>query len=561
MSIRKKLFMLLGVLIVSLLLLGTYSIIQLKSTHEKNTELTNAFVIENHLKHIQYRLAGLSNDERAFLIQGDAKFPEQMEEKAQDVLKSIETVKGMVNGSEEHARITDVEKGFNEYWAVSQRVVDQYKTNTDEALDLHFGEERTIRKEILDPKIDEYLEDLTAEIDGDNKKLEADINRFMLILIILTIAVSALGIIFGLVVIASILRPLHRLNTQMKEIATGEADLTKQILVKNRDELGELSSSFNDFIQTIRQIIVSIKTSSEQVAASSEQFSASAEQSKVTSEQVSHSMQEIAASTVMQSTMTEESTISLRESLQGLTNITTYSTDVAGTTNTVKEKAENGASAVNQIVEQMQSIQSSVENTVYGITSLADSASKISDFTALINDIAAQTNLLALNAAIEAARAGEHGKGFAVVAEEVRKLAEQSGESANQIKEIVVSIQRETEESVNSIQNVKEDVSSGMMITKETATQFNEILNSIESVSSQIQEIAATSQQLNSGFELVTNSVEDMSALTKETTERTELVAASTEEQLASSEEILNAANSLTSLAEDLQGMIKRFQI
>ncbi|RFU61089.1 methyl-accepting chemotaxis protein [Bacillus sp. V59.32b] len=561
MKIRHKLFVLLGTLIASLILLGAFSIFELNKSHRDSTELNEDVQLQRQLKHIQYRLAGLSNDERAFLIQGDPKFPEQMKEKAGEVQDSIEMLRGMARTSEEKQTIAEIEKGFKEYWNVSEEVVSLYSSSSKEAMDLHFGEERNIRKEILDPAIEDYLVDLTKETEADSKQMDDRMNSFVLILIVITVGVSIACAVFGTIIIASIVKPLNRLGTQMKEIATGEADLTKQIMVKNKDELSELASSFNDFIRSIREIILNIKSSSEQVAASSEEFSASAEQAKTATEQLSHSMQEIAASSGSQLKMTEESTIALKESLDGLNNITSTTTGVADTTIGVKEKAEGGVQSVTQIIGQMQSIHSSVENTVQGITSLSDSAEKISHITALINDISAQTNLLALNAAIEAARAGEQGKGFAVVADEVRKLAEQSSKSANQITEIIVSIQKETEDTVDSIQNVKDNVSSGMAITTEAATQFNEILHSIEAVSSQIQEIAATAGQLNSGFELVTTSVNEISVLTKETTSGVGNIAASTEEQLASSEEILHSARSLSSLAEELQTMITRFKI
>ncbi|MED3562518.1 methyl-accepting chemotaxis protein [Bacillus xiapuensis] len=561
MNIRKKLYILLGVLICTLILLGSYSIKYLLFTSEKNTEINNKIFIQNQLKHIQYRLAGISNDERAFLIKGDYQFPNEMDSKLKDIQDSIATLKGIIKNQNEKDKVLQMEKAIQDYWSVSQQVINQYAVSKDQALSLHFGKERDIRKNILEPDVNNYVDSLSKKISKEKNLIQIDMRNFIVRILAITVAISILGALFGVIIIQSIIKPLNLINKQMKEIASGDGDMTKKISVKNKDELGQLSRSFNDFVETIRGIIINIIASSERVAASSEEFSASAEQAKIASEHVTNSMQVIAAHTQRENSMTNEATISLRESVQGLANITSYSANVAQKTTGVKEQAEIGADSVTKIVGQMESIHESVENTATGIKTLSQSASQISNITELISSIASQTNLLALNAAIEAARAGEHGKGFAVVAEEVRKLAEQSNQSINQINDIVTSIQMETTAAVDSIQEVKENVSYGMDITKETSLKFNEILNEIEIVASNIQEIAATSEQLNTSFELVVNSVEEISILSKETSSNTEMIAASTEEQMASSEGILIAANSLTSLAEELREMIKRFKV
>ncbi|MET3320496.1 UNVERIFIED_ORG: methyl-accepting chemotaxis protein [Peribacillus simplex] len=134
------------------------------------------------------------------------------------------------------------------------------------------------------------------------------------------------------------------------------------------------------------------------------------------------------------------------------------------------------------MLEQMKSINLSVDMADKGVTQLVFSATKIKEISTLITDISGQTNLLALNAAIEAARAGEHGKGFSVVAEEVRKLADQTKQSANNIHKLVSIIQIESNETVNNIQIVRENVDSGKKHSEETVTNFEEILILIEQV-------------------------------------------------------------------------------
>src|SRR5690606_19279205 len=129
-------------------------------------------------------------------------------------------------------------------------------------------------------------------------------------------------------------------------------------------------------------------------------------------------------------------------------NITESSNEMDEITEVAKELTNKGATFVDHVVEQMNFIKGSVTKASESILSLRDRSKEISSIIEIITDVAEQTNLLALNAAIEAARAGEHGKGFAVVAEEVKKLAEESKNSASQITEMITHIQRETDESV-----------------------------------------------------------------------------------------------------------------
>ncbi len=226
----------------------------------------------------------------------------------------------------------------------------------------------------------------------------------------------------------------------------------------------------------------------------------------------------------------------------------------------MRGQAESGESSVNEMLEQMKSINLSVDRADKGVTSLVFSATQIKEISTLITDISGQTNLLALNAAIEAARAGEHGKGFAVVAEEVRKLADQTSQSANNIHKLVSTIQNESNETVNNIQIVRDNVDFGIKLSEETVTNFEEILILIEQVTSQIQEVAAATQFIKNGFEELQQTIEIIAEGSQETLAGTETAAAASQQQLASIEEVSKATISLTRLAEELQELISRFK-
>ncbi len=560
MKVKTKLLGIISILVVSIIGIGGSSVFMISSTVKKNEELKDKMEFQKEIKHIQYRLTGLSNDERGLIMTGDNEYSEGMKDKADDVLKSLDRAGKLIREDTYKANVEEIKENFKAYWGLNQQVIQSYASSSKKAESIHFGEERTLRKEVLDPSVNQLVESLEQEV--EDLKAEISANGTMSEWVIITVtAVSAIvGIVLSLLLLKSILVPLRSLNQQLGDIAHGEADLTEKVIVKNKDEFGQLANSFNAFVQSLTQIVKQISSSSEQVAASSEQLSASAEESKSTSELISEEMQAIADSNMTQSEMTEQSSESIHELLDRLSSVASNTGSIADLSSSMRDKAEIGSESVHKMLEQMNFIDKSVDSAGSGLEALVSSTAEISNISSLITDISEQTNLLALNAAIEAARAGEQGKGFAVVAEEVRKLADETNKSANHIQSLVTTIQNESVETVNNIKVVQENVSSGIALSQETTGNFNEILNLVEQVASQIQEVAASTQQLTSGVEMVQNTIQTLASGSQETSAGTKAVASSTQEQLASMEEISYAAESLSQLAEELQTVINRFK-
>ncbi|MFC1283920.1 methyl-accepting chemotaxis protein [Bacillus paralicheniformis] len=560
MKVKTKLLGIISILVVSIVGIGASSVFMISSTVKKNEELKDKMEFQKEIKHIQYRLTGLSNDERGLIMTRDNEYSEGMKDKADDVLKSLDRAGKLIREDTYKANVEEIKENFNAYWNLNQQVIQSYASSSKKAESIHFGEERTLRKEVLDPSVNKLVESLEEEV--EDLKAEISANGTMSEWVIITVTgVSAIvGIVLSLLLLKSILVPLRSLNQQLGDIAHGEADLTKKVIVKNKDEFGQLANSFNAFVQSLTQIVKQISSSSEQVAASSEQLSASAEESKSTSERISEEMQAIADSNMTQSEMTEKSSESIHELLDRLSSVASNTGSIADLSSSMRDKAEIGSESVHKMLDQMNFIDKSVDSAGSGLEALVSSTAEISNISSLITDISEQTNLLALNAAIEAARAGEQGKGFAVVAEEVRKLADETNKSANHIQSLVTTIQNESVETVNNIKVVQENVSSGIALSQETTGNFTEILNLVEQVASQIQEVAASTQQLTSGVEMVQNTIQTLASGSQETSAGTKAVASSTQEQLASMEEISYAAESLSQLAEELQTVINRFK-
>lgn len=377
---------------------------------------------------------------------------------------------------------------------------------------------------------------------------------------VLTVLISLLvGGLLIWIIVRSIIGPLNELVDSTHRISNG--DLTHELNIKSKDELGVLSDNFNVMTKNLRQLINQINTGAEQVATSSEELLATTEQATQATDQISSAIQEMASGSETQVTSTQESSRAMEEVSLGIQRIAEFSATVSDSAEDTKELAKQGDLSIQRAIHQMESIEKGTQNTTVAINQLYDRSQEIGQIIGVITGIADQTNLLSLNAAIEAARAGEHGRGFAIVANEVKKLAEQSRESANQIIELIQEVQKDTEEANKEMEKNTNEVILGKTVIQETGEVFEKILTAIEKVNVEIQEVSATSEQISANSQQVAASVDQLAEIAMEASEGSQHVAAASEEQLASMEEITTSAQSLSELALELQTIVAKFKV
>jgi methyl-accepting chemotaxis protein len=381
--------------------------------------------------------------------------------------------------------------------------------------------------------------------------------KLAIMLCIIFIMFSSILMCMGLS--RSIMKPLNEFINAADKIAEG--DLTVEVNVSSKDELGKLAEYFKRMTLNLRTLTGKVQNVSLKVASTAQELSGSSEEMKASSDQISNTTQDIATGVGQQASKMDEVSRAMKELSQSVQQVATSSQKAAEGATDASTTASQVGKMSGDVAHKMAEIQSTVDNSATVIKQLDGKSQRIGEIIGVITNIADQTNLLALNAAIEAARAGEHGRGFAVVADEVRKLAEESRNAANQITGLIKEIQQGTNQAVVAMEQGTKTVFDGTKIMEGTVSAINNIVKAAADVATMINEIAAATEQQSASVEEVTASVEDVSSICEESAAGTQETSAAAQQQTASMDVLVNAAQELAKLSDELQEEVAKFNI
>ncbi|CAM4091051.1 methyl-accepting chemotaxis protein [Lederbergia lenta] len=373
------------------------------------------------------------------------------------------------------------------------------------------------------------------------------------------------GVIAVIAVVVSIFMSL-RITQRIKEIsdlslAMSNGDLTQQITVKVNDEIGDMGKNFNLMSNSLKETLKKISTESQQLSATSEELAASSIENQQASNQISETIQGVASGTDEQNAAMKNAVGIINEVFKHVDDVTDSMNNVSNSIQYSAETAKQGSDVVKQTVSQMDEIDQKVGSSAEKISILNEKSNEISQISLMIQSISEQTNLLALNAAIEAARAGEHGKGFAVVADEVRKLAEQSSDSASQINEIIYDIKDGIEVSMSLVNQGADSAKEGIKLVNESGKAFGEIKDSVLAVTTRISEVSTAMDNMKNHIAEVVSHIEGVSKTSLEVNEHSQSVAASSEEMSASMDEVSAVSQELARMSVELEEVIQKFKL
>ncbi|AKL95856.1 methyl-accepting chemotaxis protein TlpA [Clostridium aceticum] len=352
---------------------------------------------------------------------------------------------------------------------------------------------------------------------------------------------------------------MHAVQKGMKKVVNG--DLTLQEKNQRRDAVGQLLFETNKLSKGLNTLVEKLLDIGSQVTKSSSEQEIATDEVQRGTESIAASIEEVSAGAQQQVAAMEE----VSEFIQRVSNNMQQLAEsmkaaiVSGEEGMLK--GQKGNNSIVSSIQQMEAIQTSFEVSAQVLRDLEEKSQKIGNIIHAITSIAEQTNLLALNAAIEAARAGEHGRGFAVVAEEVRKLAEDSSHSAQEIMKIISETQEKTKEAVSTMEVGSQEVKKGSIVIRETGESIGEIIDALEGITEQMKQNGQLTLALKEASSELEEKTIAVNEATQNTSEAMQDIAATIEEQSAMSEEIAHNANLLAEASKSLQGILKRFRI
>lgn len=392
-------------------------------------------------------------------------------------------------------------------------------------------------------------------------EINAEEIKFKLIssTIIATLFISAGCLIFIIFLQKTIFNPVNQLNETIKQVSNG--NLSKRLVSNSNDEIGLLVKNFNLMSDNLSFLISDSALLSKSVSSYSKQLLESTIENLEATQYISERARSNAQTSQDQANSFFTTLENLNLISQQINEMNEKSKELNNIAFQTTETAKNGEESLQLIINQFDSINSSVKSSAYTINILNQKSQQVGQIVDMIDDISKQTNLLALNASIEAARAGEHGKGFHVVASEVKKLAEESGESVNKILNIIKEVQGEADKAIILTEKGIKEVEQGVKYINQTNEGFKKISEKTLFSSDEIIKFQTGSSDINDQIKVLLERVEKDKKLTQILSSDSENIASATEEQNASMQEISSSSQHLSDLAEKLNEKNSKFEL
>lgn len=390
-------------------------------------------------------------------------------------------------------------------------------------------------------------------------ELEKEVNGLMVFTLLCGLVSLILSFILILLITSGFNKNIRKLVETMKIARTGNLSIQSNIVSK--DEIGLLSQYFDETITELGQLVGNVQHVSSELTNAAQNLAATSEEVSASADEVAKTVEDIAKGAEDQALDAEKSAMTSRDLSNQFKSLNQITGNMLESAKLLNQANQTSFDAIHNLTET--NVKSNEANVMISeaVDQLSQKTQQIGGILDAISAISVQTNLLALNASIEAARAGEHGRGFAVVAEEIRKLAEESSRSADEVRLIVGNIQVDSKKTVTSMDLLKENATAQDSSVKSVLDAFGTIGEAYTQISGHIGNIEQSVKELTLSQEVIHGNIENISAVSEQTAAAAEEVTASMDQQVSAVEEVAKSAQQLNEISTMLSKEISHFKI
>lgn len=416
----------------------------------------------------------------------DPALVKEHDENVQQVRDRITKVSQLDISSEARQQAVAYLNSFESWQAASSQLVKGISSGSVSANDARQQSMGSLDKQFKTMReqlnvLGETISNTAATMHQQNETERQTSTRNIMVMVALALLViGAFSVLFPRAIVA----PVNRLTRELKILANGNGDLSSRLDVSTQDEVGQMATHFNQFLDNLQNMIRSIRQVADGVSSNSQQLQRNAEQSMRISSEYSNTMDMVA-------TANEEMGCAIQEVSS---NTQQVATEAQHSNQTARQVAREFA----QAMQELQLLASRVNDSSSVIQALEAETTNIASVLDVIKGIAEQTNLLALNAAIEAARAGEQGRGFAVVADEVRSLASKTQQSTGNINEMIARLRAGVDRAVGAMEESRSKAEQTVGYAERSQASIEQISGSLVTISDRILQVAAAIEEQSS---------------------------------------------------------------